>query len=236
MRLTKTKTSKDQAARFSPSPEGKELETSHFCPKRSVALAKSNDLMQKCSFKAKLEAGTKYLPMVEMTSSYARWLVWMAVQMPHDFQKLRGLQIWMSGEFSWDCMQKPSIYYIHMNKIWKPWHLADSKTPFNFQTSYQIPTVDGWNAAPVGKYCGAKNKLSVSIIPDATGASAIFFEFFMMPHQGSKAYSSKAAVISSSACFLSRPGIARFPRWFKALRNQLPNLELKTAHLQSRLP
>ena len=47
--------------------------------------------MQKCSFKAKLEAGTKYLPMVEMTSSYARWLVWMAVQMPHDFQKLRGL-------------------------------------------------------------------------------------------------------------------------------------------------
>lgn len=72
MRLTKTKTSKDQAARFSPSPEGKELETSHFCPKRSVALAKSTYLMQKGSFKAKLEAGTKYLPMVEMTSSYAR--------------------------------------------------------------------------------------------------------------------------------------------------------------------
>ena len=155
MRLTKTKTSKDQAARFSPSPEGKELETSHFCPKREVALAKSNYLVQKCSFKAKLEAGTKYLPMVEMTSIYARWLVWMAVQMPHDFQKLRGLlrKFECRANSPGECMQKPSIYYIHMNKIWKRWHLHDSKTPFNFQTSYQIPTADGWNAAPVGKYC-----------------------------------------------------------------------------------
>ena len=88
--LPKPKHLRTRLRDFLQVPRGKSWRHPTFAL-REVALAKSTYLMQKCSFKAKLEAGTKYLPMVEMTSSYAQWLVWMAVQMPHDFQKLRGL-------------------------------------------------------------------------------------------------------------------------------------------------